>query len=301
MLDKGADINKVDQGMTALVAAIAANHPETVSLLLERGADVNTVNKEGLTPLETAAVGNQPDTVKLLIDKGADVNAVDKLGMTALQGAVLGNHPHIVKLLLDRGADIMLPDKSAGTALHLAAISGNYDAVKALLDSGVDPNVKNDKGATALELAIFMGNPEMIKQVYPDPDKRKTVYDRQNKVHLKPENIVKISKLLLEKGAEPKSDGGETALVGAVALGDPDVLSLLLNKGYDVNGKIKDCTLLHWAAMFGKPAAAKLLLEKGANVNASIEGKSNSTPLHAARAMGHKEVEALLREHGAKE
>jgi ankyrin repeat protein len=75
-----------------------------------------------------------------------------------------------------------------------------------------------------------------------------------------------------------------------------------LKKGVDVNRKIvKDVTMLHCAALLGKPAIAKLLLEKGADFNASVTGKSNGTPLAAARDMGHKEVEALLKQHGAKE
>jgi len=46
-----------------------------------------------------------------------------------------------------------------------------------------------------------------------------------------------------------------------------------------------------------RKAVVALLLDKGADVNA--KGRENSTPLHMAAAMGHKDVVALLLDKGA--
>jgi ankyrin repeat protein len=54
--------------------------------------------------------------VKVLIDKGADVNAVDKKGTTPLMLAVKSNSIPKVEILLERGADIHLLDKKKKTA-----------------------------------------------------------------------------------------------------------------------------------------------------------------------------------------
>jgi ankyrin repeat protein len=61
---------------------------------------------ETVEPLEEA--GEEPEAVEavtLLLDRGADVNAVDDNGDTAMHGAAYGNYPLIVKLLADRGAN----------------------------------------------------------------------------------------------------------------------------------------------------------------------------------------------------
>lgn len=81
-------------------------HDQTAKILIDRGADVNSKNKDGQTPLHKASrYGNSRNiaprfkhrietfsflfsghdqTVKLLIGRGADVNSKDNGGLTAL-------------------------------------------------------------------------------------------------------------------------------------------------------------------------------------------------------------------------
>ena len=75
--------------------------------LLDAGADPNTATPGGETALMTAARTGKADAVTLLLDRGANVNAKDAAhAQTALMWAVLENHADIVKLLLARGADV---------------------------------------------------------------------------------------------------------------------------------------------------------------------------------------------------
>ena len=65
--------------VTPLNAATFGNDTETVRILLEAGADMDTPDTFiGLTPLMNAAGNRNLDAVKLLIAKGARVNAVSK-------------------------------------------------------------------------------------------------------------------------------------------------------------------------------------------------------------------------------
>ena len=57
-----------------LHAAALANDPESMSLLVERGADVNQWVYAGLTPLHVAIIADSPDAVEALLAVGVDPN-----------------------------------------------------------------------------------------------------------------------------------------------------------------------------------------------------------------------------------
>lgn len=63
------------------------------ALLLEHGADINTVADKGLTSLRLAATAGHDDVVQMLLDAGADTGV-------ALTDAVYFRCVHIIKLLL---------------------------------------------------------------------------------------------------------------------------------------------------------------------------------------------------------
>ncbi|MBD0328135.1 MAG: ankyrin repeat domain-containing protein, partial [Pyrinomonadaceae bacterium] len=63
------------------------------------------------------------EAVKMLLDLGADINTVDKNGDTAMHGAAFNISPLVVKLLAERGADPKIwskPNKAGGTPLFIA-------------------------------------------------------------------------------------------------------------------------------------------------------------------------------------
>ena len=60
------------------------------------------------TALQAAALGGDQEIVSLLLDKGADVNAEGGKYGTALLIASYGRHQEIVSLLLEKGAVPML-------------------------------------------------------------------------------------------------------------------------------------------------------------------------------------------------
>jgi len=68
-----------------------------------------------------AAGTGHTEIVRLLIDKGADVNLLDKNGETALMGAAGAGHTEIVKVLIDKKANVDTKNNNGVTALIKAA------------------------------------------------------------------------------------------------------------------------------------------------------------------------------------
>ena len=96
------------QEVTPLHIAASGNDLKKVSLLLEKGAELEARSTNGGTPLMLAAqFSSTPEIVQLLLEKGADINARGPGDMTPLQwvaGNLGGKGPEIKQLLIDAGA-----------------------------------------------------------------------------------------------------------------------------------------------------------------------------------------------------
>ena len=154
LLDRGADINAVGGHYgTPLAAAALSGNKDIVSLLLDRGADINAVGGEYGTPLATAAYSESAEIVSLLLDRGADINAMGGTYGTPLAAAAATGNKDIVFLLLDRGADIDAVGGKYGTSLAAAAFHGSTDTVSILLEHGAD--IRSVGGSYSTTLGVY--------------------------------------------------------------------------------------------------------------------------------------------------
>ena len=85
-----------DKGDTLLILAAYHNHPETVRVLLEHGADHARTNDRGQTALAAAVFRQNADTVNILLARGADPNAG---GPSAVEMAKFFDLPEMQALL----------------------------------------------------------------------------------------------------------------------------------------------------------------------------------------------------------
>jgi uncharacterized protein len=85
-----------DKGDTLLILAAYHNHPLTVAMLLEQGADPARVNDRGQTALAAAVFRQSPASVTRLLEAGADPDAG---GPSARATAVFFDLPAMVELL----------------------------------------------------------------------------------------------------------------------------------------------------------------------------------------------------------
>jgi len=85
------------------------------------------VHSNGLTPLHLPSQEGHDHIVGLLLDRGADVNSLNSDGRTPLYLASQRGHDHIVRLLLEHGADADHPDSDSLTPIGSASREGGVE------------------------------------------------------------------------------------------------------------------------------------------------------------------------------
>ena len=148
----------------SLRLASVRGNTETVQLLLDNGADVNSTTIRGGTALMWAAGSrkNPSDTVRVLLQAGADVNTRAGNGRTALMDAAAIGNSEITEILLTAGAEVNGRDEMGTTALMVAATQGHLDCISILLEYGASINAIDLLEQTALENAIEANQADVI-------------------------------------------------------------------------------------------------------------------------------------------
>lgn len=129
--DPALDVNALNAaGESALMMAALKGRTEWARRLIERGAQVN---KSGWSPLHYAATGPEPAVVTLLLERGAEVDAASPNRSTPLMMAAQYGSEASVDLLLARGADPRLKNDQGLSAADFARL-GQRGALAARLD-----------------------------------------------------------------------------------------------------------------------------------------------------------------------
>ncbi len=162
LLQRGFDPNTVEseRGDTGLILALREKSMNVFAVLMKaRGININLRANNGDTALMIAAYKANKPAVEALLAKDATVN---QDGWTALHYAAAIGDNDIVKLLLDKSADLDASSPNKTTPIMMAARGGHIYTVKALLDAGADATLKNDVGMTAIDFAQQGGNVDIV-------------------------------------------------------------------------------------------------------------------------------------------
>ena len=256
---------------TALTLACAGGHEELVTLLINRGANIEHRDKKGFTPLILAATAGHDKVCEILLDHNADIEAQsERTKDTPLSLACSGGRYEVVEVLLRRNANKEHRNVSDYTPLALAASGGYVNIIKLLLAHGAEINSRTGSklGISPLMLAAMNGHTASVK-------------------------------LLLDMGSDINAQietNRNTALTLACFQGRHEVVSLLLDRKANVEHRAKTgLTPLMEAASGGFVDVGRVLLDKGADVNAPPVPSSRDTALTIAADKGHyRFVELLL-------
>ncbi|CAG2162007.1 unnamed protein product, partial [Oppiella nova] len=151
---------------TALTLACAGGHEELVSLLLNRGAELEHRDKKGFTPLMLASTAGHLNVVEIMLNNGADMEAQsERTKDTALSLACSSGRYEVVEILLSRGANKEHRNVSDYTPLSLAASGGYVNIIKLLLSHGAEINSRTGSklGISPLMLAAMNGHAATVK------------------------------------------------------------------------------------------------------------------------------------------
>jgi hypothetical protein len=176
--------------------------------------------------------------------------------------AVQGDALDVVAALLACGVD---PNGLEGRALTSAAAGGQIEMMGLLLDGGADPNLIGAGRQTPLAAAVISNRRRSVELLLArgaEPDGPPS-----SQAPLSYAVDVEIARRLLDAGAEvdARDRRGGTVLMGAVMVGDVDMVDLLLERNADPNAtdEVGRSALLY-ATVFRFPAIQERLLEAGA-------------------------------------
>ena len=164
-LNKGADVNALDKNnMTALMHAAKQGDNDMVSALSEvKGIDLNAKGIFQYTALMMAIFHDKKDTVTLLA-KLPDIklNEKNRAGLTAFMfAAKIGKTDIVTDLLKVADIEVNATDVHGMTALMWAVGNGHTDTVKAMMGvTGVRTDFVTESAVT-----VGLGNPDRTFEI----------------------------------------------------------------------------------------------------------------------------------------
>lgn len=113
-------------------------------LLIENGANPNSVDNLGRTPIMVAASDDDIDMLSLYISLGADINKADVGGNRCIYYAVTSESINAIEFLCKNGVNVNRQDVLSGqTMLHLACGEGFEKSIEKLIELGADPTLED--------------------------------------------------------------------------------------------------------------------------------------------------------------
>ncbi|KAL8893733.1 MAG: hypothetical protein Q9192_004980, partial [Flavoplaca navasiana] len=272
LLDAGADIDSITfLGETPLHVAIIHGSLAVARALVGRGADVMAVTDTGRRPANLVRSDLPVPVLQLLLHAGANISAQEVFDDNPLMQKVIDNGDSTTAEWLFITAISHSMDKRPyqSAALAYASLTGTKPMVEILLKYGADPNSRSNIGQPALHCAIDRDEPSVVR-------------------------------LLLDSGSDVDAQiHGRTALISAAYRGCcTECVDLLLACHPDVDKHDEyGRTALMVAELFGVSSIELRILRHVGNID--VQGKYGETALHRACAEGDSEMVKNLVQAGA--
>lgn len=276
-----------------------------VDLLLKSGASLT-----GNT-LPCATKSQNKDLIRLLLESGADINSIGSLGITTLSIAIELRDDHMIRFLEEQGASVIDQSKEhCSAAVWAASKAGTMQYLERLIQLGVRVSPK-DLGY-ALCFASTDDRDEDVDKLIDAGADVKVDISLQDRPHKPPLYEVlarrkeSLTFSLLNAGADPNFQCDLSSIQLAVEWGNRSVVEALIFAGADVNhcgyGEFGSFTVLAPLALAVKRrdfGLIELLLASGAGINSNLEKSQITSPLEVAAEIGDIDMARYLINRGA--
>lgn len=145
-------------GQTVLHRACLSGDAAMVRLLLEHGADPNSLNDFNETPIHYASKRGIPTLVHILCQAGGRLDVKDKSGKSPVHNAAQTGSVYMLQYLEEKGFGFRDLDDNSQSPLHCVCSFGHLEAFKYLIRKGrSDPAQKDSNGDTPLHICVREG------------------------------------------------------------------------------------------------------------------------------------------------
>ncbi len=154
-----------EAGTSALTLACCNGSIDTVTLLVQTGAKIDTTSNDG-TALACASFSGHYEVVEFLLDSGANPNKGSSCGDTPLHAAAIKGYTNVCERLIESGAkvdakttegttDLIMtgPPVCGESPLHLAVAYGHVDTIKLLIRKGANKGITDHSGQKPIHWA----------------------------------------------------------------------------------------------------------------------------------------------------
>lgn len=287
---------------TPLHWASMSDQPSIVALLIQNGANINAEDISGIKPIDYArSISKNQDIIDLLTNSQNPSEYADtinnstpkveiKMGWTDTED----NEPNFTRVNDNKKTNSIIfkidsvdtKVEALGTAIINPSVNnleliatvkeGDIIRIKRLLRDGVSPNFTLKNGYTPLHIAIYENKIESIKELLLYEDIEIDIMG----------NIPEISNWEF---------GYSTPLFLASALGNDEIVSLLLDNNADISYK-NDTTgimAIHLASYYKHDSIVRILIGKDYSI-INAYSSDDRTPLHYAVISGSSELTSTL-------
>ena len=131
-------LSEEDMELFNLCESNTSGTPAQIRDVLERGASPSVQGEYNYTALMWTAVRGKTEQARILLEAGADTESINAWGRNALFIAAWEKRNGIVEAMIEYGANVTAcADHDEWTALHKACELGNHKMVAMLLAAGV--------------------------------------------------------------------------------------------------------------------------------------------------------------------
>ncbi|XP_035204547.1 death-associated protein kinase 1-like, partial [Stegodyphus dumicola] len=245
-------------GNILLQLAVIIFDYDLTKLLLEKGANVTSIDIQGRTALHIACQENSIETIKLLTECSPAyiLNLPNNLGQTPLDEACRYCSPDVIQFLLQKGSSVVVHedlryDPFLNAAFNVAEYATPIASL--LLDAGANINHTHIFGKTALIAAIEMSASEENSNIGQNCSYRD------------------LCVLLIERGCDVNAavSDGRTALHITIETNQEKLVRKLLICGSDIDRHdVVGFTPMFYACLYGRMRLVNLLIICGASLRA---------------------------------